>query len=366
MKKYYLSHWLPTYAKNIIKSLLLPRKRKGTTHIMFSFVDHYELNGTEPRLDQWKEHYPEICSRHRDCANNPPKHTWFYALDLLREDELPILQEWVKNGFGEVELHLHHHFDTAEGLQKKLEDGMPIFQKYGFMRPIEKDKLACYGFIHGNWSLDNSGGDKVCGVDNEIEILMKTGCYADFTFPALFSVAQPHMLNSIYYANNDKEAKCYDTGRIAQVGVRAHENEFMIFQGPLTINWMDWRFKWHPAFEDGDINRSASHSNHKRIDAWIRQGISVKGCESWVFVKVFCHGAQDYKSVLGKATDDMLTYLETKYNDGEKYKLHYVSARESYNIVKAAEDGKKGDPEEYRDYIIPHPLKRADRNSSNQ
>ena len=33
-----------------------------------------------------------------------------------------------------------------------------------------------------------------------------------------------------------------------------------------------------------------------------------------------------------------------RYNDGTNYVLHYVSAREVYNIVKAAEAGKSGDP----------------------
>lgn len=358
MKNYHLSNWLPAYGKQLVKSLFNLKKRNRTTHVLFSFVDHYELNGTEPRLEQWVTRYPEICARHKDCTGTPPKHTWFYALDLLREEELPELQKWVEQGLGEVELHLHHHFDSYEGLLKKLTDGMPIFQKYGFMRPINKAQLACYAFIHGNWSLDNSRGDEFCGVDNEIELLKKTGCYADFTFPALFSPANPRMLNSIYYSTDSDKPKSYDTGRVAEVGVQEEKNEFMIFQGPLTINWKDWRFKWHPAFEDGDINNSNSHGNHKRIDAWVRQGISVKGREDWIFVKAFCHGAQDHKAVLGEQTDAMFSYLESKYNDGDHYKLHYVTARESYNIVKAAEDGKGGDPAQYRDYIIPHPLDR--------
>jgi hypothetical protein len=42
-----------------------------------------------------------------------------------------------------------------------------------------------------------------------------------------------------------------------------------------------------------------------------------------------------------------------------KISLHYVTAREAYNIVKAAEDGKGGNPEAYRNYRIPPPLVRA-------
>ena len=54
----------------------------------------------------------------------------------------------------------------------------------------------------------------------------------------------------------------------------------------------------------------------------------------------------------------MFDYLEAKYNDGEKYRLHYVTAREAFNIVRAAEDGKSGNPGDFRDYVIPHPLER--------
>ena len=51
----------------------------------------------------------------------------------------------------------------------------------------------------------------------------------------------------------------------------------------------------------------------------------------------------------------MFTYLESKYNDGKNYVLHYVSAREMYNIAVAAEAGKTGNPGEYRDFKIPRP-----------
>jgi hypothetical protein len=51
----------------------------------------------------------------------------------------------------------------------------------------------------------------------------------------------------------------------------------------------------------------------------------------------------------------MHMHLERAYNDGERYVLHYVSAREVYNIIKAAEAGKQGNPNEYRDFILPPP-----------
>ena len=47
--------------------------------------------------------------------------------------------------------------------------------------------------------------------------------------------------------------------------------------------------------------------------------------------------------------------LERSYNDGSRYVLHYVTAREAYNIIKAAEAGKSGDPGAWRDFVLPPP-----------
>jgi hypothetical protein len=51
----------------------------------------------------------------------------------------------------------------------------------------------------------------------------------------------------------------------------------------------------------------------------------------------------------------LFSYLEDRYNDGKDYVLHYVNSREMYNIIKAAEEGKQGNPNNYRDYFLPRP-----------
>lgn len=357
MKNRYITNWIWSYFKYELVRLF-SKKSSSPTHIIFQFVDHYELAGKHPRLSEWMSKYPRLASRHSDADGSYPKHTWFYALDLMQEDELEQLKELVSAGFGEIELHLHHSHDTSESFQNKLRTGLKIFQKYGFMRPIKEGIDGCFAFIHGNWSLNNSRGDQFCGVDNEIELLKQTGCYGDFTFPALYSAAQPNMINTIYYADFKKGASGYFKGRRATVGIKETEKEFMIFEGPFTINWRDWHHKWHPTIEDGEVGISNTHGSPVRIDSWIRQGIHVKGRPEWVFVKAFCHGGQDHLQVLGEETDKMFSYLEEKYNDGSKYILHYVTSREAYNMVKAAEDGKSGDPNQFRNYAIPHPLDR--------
>jgi hypothetical protein len=35
--------------------------------------------------------------------------------------------------------------------------------------------------------------------------------------------------------------------------------------------------------------------------------------------------------------------------------LHYVTAREIFNIAKSSMEGKRGNPAEYRDYVLPPP-----------
>jgi hypothetical protein len=94
-----------------------------------------------------------------------------------------------------------------------------------------------------------------------------------------------------------------------------------------------------------------------RIDQWVDSHIHVKGRPEWVFIKVHTHGAQesDMDTLLGEPRHAMHKHLETRYNDGENYILHYVSAREMYNIAKAAEDGKEGNPHHYRDYVLAKP-----------
>jgi hypothetical protein len=54
--------------------------------------------------------------------------------------------------------------------------------------------------------------------------------------------------------------------------------------------------------------------------------------------------------------DDAFGYMEQHYNDEDRYALHYVTAREMYNIAKAIEAGEPGeDPNAYRNYRVTAP-----------
>ena len=87
----------------------------------------------------------------------------------------------------------------------------------------------------------------------------------------------------------------------------------------------------------------------------INNGVRIKRGPEWIFVKLHTHGAREdtWNSLFGEKGESMFRYLEQNYNDGKKYLFHYVTAREMYNIIKAAEAGLNGNPNKYRDFLIP-------------
>jgi hypothetical protein len=139
------------------------------------------------------------------------------------------------------------------------------------------------------------------------------------------------------------------------VGVPA-TGDLMIVQGPLGLDWGNRKYGLLPRIENADV-RASMPPTPARVDQWVRAGIHVAGRADWQFIKVHTHGTQerDEDTLLGQPMHGMHDYLESRYNDGQEFVLHYVSARELYNIVKAAEAGMTGDPGKYRDFLIGRP-----------
>jgi hypothetical protein len=299
-------------------------------------------------------HYPLLASRHKDFFGNIPRRTWFFPPHYHRNGNLIDLVSLCQKGYGEIELHLHHGKtcpDTSENLRRTIEQCLAEYGQFGIFGSEQGRKR--YGFIHGDWALDNSLGGHFCGVNDEIQILSETGCYADFTFPSL-NASNPKQINSIYYAKDDPDQpKSHSTGHpVCRFGER--RGDLMIIQGPLHPLLLDRRFFRLRCLGDA-INGNPPVSN-MRIDLWVKTGIHIKGKREWIIIKTHTHGATDSEAVLGEEMDSILTHLETMYNDRDNYVLHYVTARELYNIIKSIESGESGDdPEEYRNYRIEAP-----------
>jgi hypothetical protein len=332
---------------------------------MFCFVDHFEprwgqadYERERERMRQWCERYPRLCEGHRDADGRPPRHTYFFPEEEYRPEHLRDLVDLCRADFGEVEIHLHHDNDTAAGLRAKLQSfTTTLLSEFGALPILPDTRRPAWAFVHGNWALDNSRPDRRwCGVDDELTVLAEEGCYADFTLPSAPDGTQTRTINSIYYATDDPaQAKSHDTGARVRVGGTA-EGHLMIVQGPLGLNWRWRKYGVMPRIENADVRRT-NPPRPDRTDLWIRTGIHVEGRPEWVFVKVHTHGLQDkdIDTLLGPATDALFTDLERRYNDGKRYVLHYVTAREMYNIIKAAEAGRQGNPNDYRDFVVPAP-----------
>ena len=335
----------------------------ATRHLLFCFVDHFEPQWLKPdyeteclRVERWRTGYPALCEGLRDTDGRPPVHSFFYPGEEYRPEHLAALSELCRAGLGEIDIHLHHQDDDEAGLRQALRRFVGVLAGSHDALPVDPvSGQARWSFIHGNWALDNAHpAGAHCGVNNELAILRDEGCIADFTLPAAPDPCQTSTINRIYYATDDPvRPKSHDTGHPVRVGGEA-QGDLMIIQGPLGFQWHHRKYGILPRIENGDVRASAPPTR-ARIDGWVATGIHVVGRPEWVFVKVHTHGAQerDMDTLLGRPMRDAFEYLQSRYNDGEDWKLHYVSAREMYNIAKAAEAGLSADPGTYRDFVVP-------------
>ena len=179
--------------------------------------------------------YPETFSRFKDADGRSPRHTFFYPAEQYNAEHLERLGELVRAGHGEVEVHLHHDRDTSAGLRGALLKFVEQLRSHGHLGAAQ-DGRPRFGFVHGNWALDNSLPDgRWCGVNDELRVLAECGCYADFTLPSAPSPAQTRRINSIYYAKGDPDRpRSHDDGVEVRSG-GAPAGDLLIVQGPLVI-----------------------------------------------------------------------------------------------------------------------------------
>ncbi|HEX3596602.1 MAG TPA: hypothetical protein VGL81_31425 [Polyangiaceae bacterium] len=344
----------------------LDRRRYGRVeslrHLLVAVCDHYEplwgnadeRRGAE-RVRAWREGYPRLAARYRDAEGKPPQHSFFFPGEEYRPQFLEPLAELTRAGLGEVEIHLHHDGDTAETLEAQLRETIANFTRHGH---LARDRVGTprYAFIHGNWALANARADgRWCGVDEELPLLFRTGCYADFTFPAAPDESQPNIVNRIYWPTGELTAKrCYESGTRARVGA-VMTDRLLMLQGPLAFARRPGR-PMAIRIENSALTANDPASS-ARARTWVSRDIHVEGRPEWVFVKLHTHGAPDLQaaSLLGEGGHELHRVLTTEYNDGQRWKLHYVTAREMFNIAIAAMDGRDGDPSAYRNHVLPPP-----------
>ena len=189
-------------------------------------------------------------------------------------------------------MHLHHDRDCSERLRETLGSFKKrLFHQHGLLARSLDGEIT-YGFIHGNWALDNSRPDgRWCGVNGELTVLRETGCYADFTMPSAPNACQTRTINSIYYATDDRtRPNSHDRGATARQGVAPPADALLMIQGPLALGWKRRRWRISPALENGELH-GGRPPTLDRFKRWLQAGVSVAGRPDWVFIKLHTHGA---------------------------------------------------------------------------
>jgi len=354
--------WLGGYLRQRVSSALLP-KHDGLKHVLFAVCDHHEPLWSSPPIEQararvqkWVDDYPRMASPFRDADGRPPQHTFFFPGEEYRPEFFDGLETLIRDGYGEIEFHLHHEDSTETSLRAEIESHLACFAGRGHFSRSATGQVR-YAFIHGNWALANGRPDgRMCGVDAELPLLFSTGCYADFTFPSVPDVSQPNVVNQIYWPTGDlSRRRAYEFGQRARVG-ESFSDRLLLIQGPLAIGFRPPNPV--PRLEYGALTANMPPTP-ARVHAWIRQNIHVEGRPDWIFVKVYTHGSPEAQAaaLLGAGGRVMHEALARHYNDGVHWKLHYVTAREMFNIAKAAMAGKSGDPSQYRNFeLAPPPI----------
>src|ERR1700689_4541246 len=104
--------WLPACAARSLKSNVFPSHEP--IDLLLCIADHFEpgWGGAAPdqanqRVQRWATHYPELFRRFRDSDGIFPRHTFFYPLEMYKSGEVAQLAKLCRDGFGEVEVHLH-------------------------------------------------------------------------------------------------------------------------------------------------------------------------------------------------------------------------------------------------------------------
>ena len=348
---------------------------------MFCVVDHFEplqrtiltdgtpTGGNDPaeaarEVSAWCQRYGQQVADIRDEDGVCPQHTFFYPAEEYDEACLAPLAAMTARRQGEVETHIHHRNDTPENLEQSLSAFRDTLRhQHGLLGTVASS--PAYGFVHGNWALCNARPDgDWCGVDDELAILRRTGCYADFTFPSAPSPTQPRLVNAIYYARDRGCPRGADFGRLVQAtppvasAVAPADDELLLINGPLALNWQSRKLGIIPRLENAELS-GVNPPTIPRFDLWRRQQICVTGRPDWIVVKLHTHGYSkcNRAMLLGSVYADFHRALAAHVAQTPDLHLHYVTARECANIVKAAEAGASGNPNDYRDYLIaPPPL----------
>jgi hypothetical protein len=326
--------WFGGYIRDRVQRLF---QRSQPKRVWITFADHFEpfWNGADDalahqRVTLWRKQWPEVAARSRhDSAGKPPQYTFFYPEEEYRPDLMDSLAEMVQAGIADVEVHIHHDREGRQNFIDRMSKFCEVLhQRHGLLR--RNDGHITFGFIHGNWALDNSfPGGRYCGLNDEITILRDLGCYADFTMPSGSSPSQSKILNSIYWCTDDPNApKSYDEGVPATVGGGTRGDLLMVV-GPMGLRW---RERLMPRMETGEVAVYDLPTPY-RVCRWF--DLAPRLGED-IFIKLYTHGTQERHSgvLLNGALEQMYELIAAEAEQ-RGWQFYFVTAWEMFRAINA-------------------------------
>jgi hypothetical protein len=330
--------WLPGYLRDRARRLAGWERPK---RLWVAITDHYEPLGGRVSIDvalgrvaRWQEAWPRIAAAApRDAHGNQPCYSFFYPQEEYRRELLDPLAEFTRQGIGDVEVHIHHDRETREGFIQKISDFCRILREtHGLLN--DHDGRPVFGFIHGNWALDNSRPDgRWCGLSGELALLRDLGCYADFTMPSLPSATQGSIINQVYWASQTPRPRSFNKGIEAVPGA-GRKGDLLMITGPVALRFGG---RLAPRVEMGEIAAN-DRPTRDRVRLWVDHAPQV-GEDA--FIKLYTHGAREDNAdaLLGTAAkagglDEMFRWIDELARE-RNLELHWASAYQMFRAVES-------------------------------
>ena len=331
--------WFPSFLRDRAAKLTAggaPRR------LWVALTDHYEpMGGNVPletgraRVGAWEDRWPHIAAdAPKDSSGNPPCFTAFYPQEEYQREILDHITALTKTGTVDVEVHLHHDNDTAAIFTDKVRTfTAQLRENHGLLH--DHNGRMMFGFIHGNWALDNSRPDgRWCGVTGELQLLRDLGCYADFTMPSVPSRTQSRVVNQIYWTTGDPaRPRGFDQGVQATVG-GGKQGDLLMINGPLGLRY---RERLVPRLETGELSVYDPPTPY-RVERWLSLAPRL-GDD--VFLKLYGHSAREDNAgaLLGtNGTPGKLAPMFQWIREAahrHNLELHWVSAFGMFQAVDA-------------------------------
>lgn len=336
--------WLLPYLKDRLRRRAQSNRPK---RVWVAITDHYEplgmgasIEDARRRVSQWRDRWPRISDDGpHDASGQQPQYSFFYPQEEYHRDIVEEIAEIVRLGAGDVEVHLHHENEQADSFRSKVtEFCRRLTDDHGLLR--QRNGKTVFGFIHGNWALDNSLPDgKWCGLNGEIALLRDLGCYADFTMPSIPSPTQGRVVNQIYWcrSNPDNRPKSFDQGIEATVGA-GPKGDLLMITGPVGLRFGE---RLMPRVETGEI-AGYDLPSPERVRYWFDLA-PVIGED--LFIKLYTHGApeRNLQPLLNGGLSNLFRWVAEEA-ERRGMQFYWTTAWQMYQAVEALIHGREPVP----------------------